>query len=435
MTQQDAARAETMAETSRSLVEAGTDQQAILNAVARITATIIGNACIIRLLSNDGEYLDPAAIYHADPKTLAFMEEKFARVRQHTNTGLAGHVFTTGQPVLMPAVSFDEISHMASHQYVAILKHVGVSSLLIVPLHTQVSIIGTLALFRLHSENPFTLEDQALLESLAGQAALAISNARLYKDLANSLQQELAMREQLIRAEKHMAISRMVASVAHEINNPLQTIQNCMYLAEQEVPPNSEVREYIEMASSESKRISSLVGQLREVYRPGQPGAKQPVDLLKTLEDTYALLTPHLANQNIHWVKIERLNEHPEDQPMINGFVDQIKQVFLNISMNAIEAMQPRGGTLTVGFIQNPSGDQVGVYFQDSGPGITNESLEKLFEPFFTTKDSGVGLGLSICYEIIQRHGGRIDVTNEIDHGAKFTVWLPIFTATPNTSS
>ena len=169
--QQDAARAETMAETSRSLVEAGTDQQAILNAVARTTATIIGNVCIIRLLSNDGEYLDPAAIYHADPKTLAFMQEKFAGVRQRTNTGLAGQVFTTGQPVLMPAVSFDEISHMASHHYVAILKHVGVSSLLIVPLHTQVSIIGTLALFRLHSENPFTLEDQTLLESLAGQAA------------------------------------------------------------------------------------------------------------------------------------------------------------------------------------------------------------------------------------------------------------------------
>jgi signal transduction histidine kinase len=108
---------------------------------------------------------------------------------------------------------------------------------------------------------------------------------------------------------------------------------------------------------------------------------------------------------------------------------DQIKQVFLNVSLNAIEVMQPEGGQLEVEIHYSPSFDRIGVSFADTGPGIPKENLSKLFEPFFTTKDSGTGLGLSICYDIIHRHSGEITVENRETGGAIFTIWLPLVKA------
>jgi signal transduction histidine kinase len=110
----------------------------------------------------------------------------------------------------------------------------------------------------------------------------------------------------------------------------------------------------------------------------------------------------------------------------VNCVADQIKQVFLNISMNAIEAMQPGGGKLFVDMVLSPPSDQTGIVFRDTGPGITPEIRANLFEPFVTTKSSGLGLGLSISYEIVQRHGGRITVDSLPGQGTVFTVWLPL---------
>jgi len=103
---------------------------------------------------------------------------------------------------------------------------------------------------------------------------------------------------------------------------------------------------------------------------------------------------------------------------------DQILEVFLNISMNAIEAMKSTGGKLSVDMAFKD--EQVGVVFRDSGPGVSEEILQHIFEPFMTTKTSGLGLGLSISYGIVQRHGGQIAVENCPEGGAAFTVWLPI---------
>jgi nitrogen fixation negative regulator NifL len=226
---------------------------------------------------------------------------------------------------------------------------------------------------------------------------------------------------QLVQAEKHAAIGRMVGSVTHEINNPLQTIKNCLYLIEQDTASDSPDKEPLEMALSETQRLSNIVGQLRQLYRPQAAQTMQSQELLDIIEEVHSLIIPHLNNSHVVWQPLSGL-EHCR----INCIKDQIIEVFLNISMNAIEAMQPAGGTLSVNMIHSTDKSQVGVVFSDTGPGIKPEVVNHIFEPFVTTKEFGLGLGLSICYGIIQKHAGQITIESQPGQGTSFIVWLPI---------
>jgi signal transduction histidine kinase len=147
----------------------------------------------------------------------------------------------------------------------------------------------------------------------------------------------------------------------------------------------------------------------------------QSQELVGIIEEVHSLIIPHLNNSQVVWQPFAGLK-----QCSINCIRDQIIEVFLNISMNAIEAMQPDGGTLSINMIDSNDKGQVGVIFSDSGPGIKPEILHHIFEPFTTTKEYGLGLGLSICYGIIQKHGGQITVESQPGLGTSFTIWLPI---------
>jgi signal transduction histidine kinase len=146
-------------------------------------------------------------------------------------------------------------------------------------------------------------------------------------------------------------------------------------------------------------------------------------DLSDIINEVYSLVLPHLNNSNVTWKMLSG-----EQHCYVNCIRDQIIEVFLNVFMNAIEAMQPVGGSLSVEIIQSADKSQVGVKIIDSGPGIDVNILPHIFEPFTTTKGGGLGLGLSISYEIVQKHGGQITVDNQFGQGATFTIWLPIDT-------
>jgi len=160
-------------------------------------------------------------------------------------------------------------------------------------------------------------------------------------------------------------------------------------------------------------------------------GMSQTAEIGKILDDVTALIDPHLLREH---VTVQRASD--EGKFVVNGIIDQIKQVFLNICLNAIEAMQPNGGMLYISLVGSPDARQVDVIFKDSGPGILPENLPKIFQPLFTTKEFGLGLGLSISNDIVQRHGGTVRVESEPGQGATFTVRLPlsaegVHTATP----
>lgn len=244
---------------------------------------------------------------------------------------------------------------------------------------------------------------------------LKVQNDELEKTLAA----EKSLRLQLIQAEKYAALARLVGSVAHEINNPIQTVKNCLYLIRSESLPE-DASSIVGMAESELQRIGNLVQQLRETYRPTN---LQPVDfnLIDVLNRVYALMVPQMRQNNVQWQM-----DHVQDDITLHGIPDQIQQVCLNICLNAIDAMGSKGGQLEIG-VSLPAGEKkVQISFHDTGPGIPKDIVDQIFEPFFTTKVKGTGLGLSICYEIVKSHGGDITVESRPGEGATFYVWLPI---------
>ena len=244
---------------------------------------------------------------------------------------------------------------------------------------------------------------------------------RLNQDLEALIAEDLLVQNQLVQAEKMAALGRMLASITHEINNPLQTIKNSLYLLQLDSDRNHPDWQYLEIASSETNRISNLVAQLREIYRPTKIPSTESFDLLALTKEVQELLRGQSEKGRVEW----SVRVPTKDIWNVHGEKDQIKQVFINICNNAIEAMQPDGGRLEVIFSQNDQENpEIGVLVRDTGPGISGNYLVRMFEPFQTTKTNGMGLGMAISYEIVQRHNGRLTARNYGD-GAEFAVWLP----------
>jgi signal transduction histidine kinase len=174
------------------------------------------------------------------------------------------------------------------------------------------------------------------------------------------------------------------------------------------------------MAFSETERLTNLVAELRQVYRPHLTGTLERLDVLHLLDKVQALLAANMEKNRVEW----RLTSSLAEAPAL-GVEDQLKQVFINLGQNAIEAMQPAGGVLIVSVALSEDGRQVGVSFEDTGAGLAAADMDRLFEPFYTTKTAGLGLGLSICNDIVKRHDGRIVAESRPGKGALFTVWLP----------
>ncbi|MEK7311597.1 MAG: GAF domain-containing protein, partial [Chloroflexota bacterium] len=353
------------------------------------------------LLDETGAYLQAHSSYQNSPGAPIPLGQ-----------GITGRVAATGQPWLVQDVSTEP-------SYLNVDPNA--RSELCVPLKAGNLIFGVV---NAESDrvNGFTDTDQRLLTTLAGQLATAIQKLRLYHDLEQALRQEKSARAQLVQSEKLAAMGRLVASVAHELNNPLQAIQNALYLVRQEPALGLQSMDDLQVASTEADRMAELLSRLRETYRPATGEEFRLESLNTVVDDVQRLIATHLRHNSIEF----RFDPDP-DMPLIPGIRDQLKQVMLNLSLNAVEAM-PNGGTLTVRTRHQPAiaGDGVLLSIHDTGSGIPLDALNNIFDPFFTTKESGTGLGLTITYDIIQRHKGRIEVESEPGKGATFSIWLPV---------
>jgi PAS domain S-box-containing protein len=409
-------RVEVMAEISHLLVEAGPNYRTVLDRIAQSVALLFGDGCLIHLPSEEGTQLKKVVGYPADSPRSAV-----AGSPPGIPVGLIHHVYKTKQPLFLPVATPEEIHRISVPDGAPPAGFSGPSSIMVAPLIFQEEALGTLSAARSAPGNPFAPEDLILLRAIADRLALAIVNAHLYSDLKNALAEEQKARQQLIQTEKLAAMGRLLGSVAHELNNPLQSIKNCLYLIQQDVPNDPAVQNYLHMASSETQRLVKLVADLRALYRPYPMKTMQPHNLSAILREVRTLLAPHLQSGNVEWQQ----SDGPEEY-VVQCDKERLQQIFINLATNAIEAMHPAGGTLSVRLILSPDASQVGAVFQDTGPGIPPEMVSKLFEPFVTSKPSGLGLGLSICYDIAQKHGGQITVESPPGKGATFTLWLPL---------
>jgi PAS domain S-box-containing protein len=227
--------------------------------------------------------------------------------------------------------------------------------------------------------------------------------------------------EALRRAEKLTITGQLAASLAHEVGNPLQTIVGCLGLARESVGKQDDsVRRHLEMASGEAHRAAGIVRQLRDLNRPTSSQDREPVDIAALVEKVLALGEPQARYQEVDLVVIPPAGA----LPAVTAVADQLHQVFLNLVLNALEAM-PEGGRLEVRLERTDAPDGVMILFEDTGPGVVEEITPHLFEPFQTTKEEGLGLGLYVTHSLVETHGGTLSVESTPGKGASFRVWLP----------
>ncbi len=232
------------------------------------------------------------------------------------------------------------------------------------------------------------------------------------------------LQQVLFETEKLAATGRLAASIAHEINNPLEAVLNSLYLLDAAVPQGSGERRYLDIAQRETQRMSRILRQMLGFYRPTKD--MTAIDLNAVVVDAEGLVAKRIRS-----AKVIVVHELDRSLPTIRASADQIKQVLLNLLLNAIEAM-PDGGTLTLASRYSAAErdvpfDAVRLEIRDTGGGMDAETQARIFEPFFSTKNErGTGLGLWVSHGIVQSHGGTLRVRSRPGQGTTFTISLPI---------
>ena len=302
-------------------------------------------------------------------------------------------------------------------------------SLVVIPLLVKEKALGAIAADFVEPNKNITKEALESMMVFAQQAGLAIHNAFMYQELKTFSQQmeekiqktssDLSKTEaQLIRSEKLAALGQLAAGIAHEIRNPLTSINILIHSLTENLPTEDSRWEDLKVIEEEILRINEIVDQFLRFAKPAPPLLVK-AEVVSIVEETLQLLRPQIEKQRI------LVQKEFQSLPPILMDREQMKQVILNLLLNGVQAM-PKGGHLSLkGHI--PEGDHwIKLSIQDSGIGIPPEDIGRLFDPFFSTKEGGVGLGLSIAHRIIDQHRGKIEVESTLGKGTLFTVWLPV---------
>ena len=332
--------------------------------------------------------------------------------------GIAGHVAETGESFITNNV--DEVVFFKRSPLLPETQ-----SEIAVPIKIGKQVMGVLDIQQTPPHR-LTDSDMQLMVAVADQLTAVLQKANLYKNLQTALQQEQTVRSQLVQSERLALVGRLLASVSHELNNPLQAIQNALFLLKDETNLSAQAKQDLDVILAEAERMAALIERLRGAYRPIRMSDFQPVELNGLIEDVHTLIATHMRHKEIAFEFIPDAN-----LPPVSAVSDQIRQVVLNLFLNAVEVMKP-GGCLTVETSGLPQQNEVLFTIKDNGPGIDPEILPKIFDAFITSKHTGTGLGLTITRDIIQQHYGRIEAENDPQGGAIFNVWLPLHTEALN---
>lgn len=315
------------------------------------------------------------------------------------------------------------------------------------PMIFRESLNGLIVLGEKLSGDGYSAEDLDLLETLSIQSALAVQNTISYKviedfnknleekieertrDLKNALLEKERAQEQLIRAQSLASIGQLVAGVAHEINNPLSSSTSLVQSTvedlekwDRETPPDQNLIEDMKFAIQELGRAKGVVASLLGLSRQSQ-SQFETINMNHAVKDALRILNSRIKQSNV-----EIVENYDENLPDIKGNFANLGQVFLNIILNAFQAVGEESGKISIATYYDKKQRQVVFECRDNGPGILESIRQDIFKPFFTTKDvgKGTGLGLYLCHEIVMRHRGSIDYENPEDGGAKFSVKIPI---------
>jgi len=255
------------------------------------------------------------------------------------------------------------------------------------------------------------------VDSQGGRIGKIIS----FRDMTNVLK----LQEEILRMDRLVSVGELSSGIAHEIRNPLAGIKTTAQALGEEMEQDDPKREYLNRITKEIDRLNDLLKTFFSFAKP-QKLKLMVCNIKEIVNEIIPLLIKDIANKGINFTE-----EYAPDLPKVRVDFNQMHQVFLNLFLNAIQAMQ-KGGELKIKAesiasapLVNPGKDYVQISISDTGKGIPGHDINKVFDPFFTTRPKGIGLGLSITYQIIKKHGGNIKVESKVDRGTTFIITLP----------
>ncbi|MBX0329775.1 GAF domain-containing protein [Oscillochloris sp. ZM17-4] len=421
-----------------------------LSAILSICAALLisrGVETIVQLVVREAVHLFPGTsaahlfLIDADQSTLVLRASNNpAVILTRPGEGLSGKAFLSPRAMLLVGPQVESALEDMSEEQIAALsasmEHWPPYSALLAPLRVEGQRFGSLVIYGGVNAHLYHPRDLPFIQALADLCAVAIDElnqrtraAELERDLTltQTLHAEAEARlntaqAQLLQSAKLAAVGELSASVAHEINNPLYAARNSLYLVEQDLPEEAPERTFLAIAQQELGRIARIITRMRDFYRPAK-AELAATNANSLLRETLELVQTHLRHS-----RINAAADLSNEIPLIIAHADQLRQVFLNIILNACDAM-PDGGDLRVKTrllqARSESPTTIAIDICDTGVGIPPEHRPHLFEPFYTTKANGTGLGLAISAHIVTQHGGRILVESERNQGTTFSILLP----------
>jgi len=378
-----------------------------LQAITREAGVLMhARTCSLMMLDESREWLDLRASYGAG-------EAYINKPRLAVGDSLLGVVVRRKKPMQVA-----NVQESSRYQHVEVARCEGLVSLLSVPLIFAGQAIGTLSIYMGRSYS-FSNEEISILSALAELSAIAIEKARLYERVVD-------VEEQLRQNEKLSALGLLAAEVAHEIRNPLTVMKLLYHSLDLKFPDGDPREKDARIIDAKIEHLNKIVEQILAFARTTEPKLA-PVNLNELVDELGLLVRHKLANQNIRLVR-----QLQPDLPVVMGDAPQLEQAFLNLILNAAEAM-PGGGTLTVQSKairlprSNPRATHVTVEFKDTGGGMSKEVQERAFTAVLsTTKAKGTGLGLAVVGRIIETHRGDVRIKSQIGSGTTVRITLPV---------
>lgn len=358
-------------------------------------------------------------IFLLDENTGKYKQQNDARNKPVTLTNRSRLVswLSVNEKPLTVSTHPDIVSYFPTDEQQA-LQQLGAE--LIFPLKVMNQINGTIFIGKKTDGTQFTQQERNLLSILVNQATFAIEHASLYEIQTERL-------KKMYRTDRLATLGELAAGAAHEIRNPLAAIRSTIQYLSRDFSTDPAKSEMMTELIAEVERINKIVQGLLSFARPSELNTSD-VNIEQLVNQTLLLITNTLRKHNI-----EVEFEYFTDNTTIQGDAEQLKQVFLNIILNAVEAMKENSAGLARTLIisiekgapVNTHSRYLLVSFEDSGKGIEQKDIENIFNPFFTTKEEGTGLGLAICYGIINRHEGEIEARSTPGKGTCINIKLP----------
>jgi signal transduction histidine kinase len=401
-----------LAAASHAFAEAGLDTGRVLSAIASHATRVLADACTITLVSEDGGFIDVVAASDRDADAEQLLRD-IARnePRLRIDEGVVGEVLRTSQPYFLPVVDQDSLRAKASHAYRRYVSRYAIHSMVVVPLRTPSTVLGTLALMR-RTGDPFHDDDVNLLRSIADRAALAIENARLYERAEEARKRA----EEAVHARDHI-----LAIVSHDLRNPLSAIMMAATRLVRDTADGTKQRGEVILRSA--VRMQRLIGDLLDIAQIEAGGLRidpRPYDVRTLLVQTADALRGALIE------KEQELRVHA-CSARVRVDRERLVQALANLIGNA-NKFAPARTTITID--ATATGTEVQICVSDAGPGVPVEMRATIFDRFVQSASGaarklGVGLGLAIAKGIVEAHGGRISVHSVPSGGARFCLTFP----------